>query len=339
MREKFLIVSLGSIGRRHLSNLRMLRPNAEIGALRLDSPESAKGMPDDLDVQFYTLDAAISFSPKCAIIAAPASVHVKVAQAFADARIPMLLEKPIATSCVDTRALIDTCMTRNLTIMTGYNLRFLPSLREVKRLLESGCVGQVLGVRAEVGQYLPDWRPASQYQKTVSAQQRLGGGALLELSHEIDYLYWFFGLPRTVTARGGRYSELEIDVEDMVNLCLEYDNPRRLVSVHMDFLQRAPTRNCKFIGEKGTLIWNGITDEIDLFCPDNGDWRKIEGFRQQDRNQMYLDELTHFLECVEQNQNVLIDGVQGYNVLAIVDAAKTSIASDSTVSIEGYAKN
>jgi predicted dehydrogenase len=338
MSENFLIVSLGSIGRRHLNNLRRLRPDAQIGVLRLRSDISNQDVPDGADVQFNTIEDAIAFRPLAAVIASPASTHLQVAASLVAAGIPILMEKPIADTCKGLGALIEEGAKRNVPIMTGYNLRFLPSLKEARRLLESGVIGRVLGARAEVGQYLPDWRPASRYQEAVSAQHALGGGALLELSHEIDYLYWIFGLPDRVMARGGRYSDLEIDVEDMANICLEYESPRRLVNIHLDFLQRSPTRSCKFIGENGTIIWNGITDSLDLFRAESGVWERIDGFVQSDRNQMYLDELSHFFDCLGGRQKLIVDGVQGYDVLAIVDAAKASIESNSTVKVEGYAR-
>ena len=51
----------------------------------------------------------------------------------------------------------------------------------------------MLSVRSSVGQYLPEWRKNTDYRKGVSARQDLGGGVLLELSHEIDYIQWIFG--------------------------------------------------------------------------------------------------------------------------------------------------
>jgi predicted dehydrogenase len=337
MSEKYLIVSLGSIGRRHLSNLRRLRPDSHIGVLRLNSRPSSEHEPGGADVQFTSIEDAVAFRPLGAVIASPASSHLQIAAPLIEAGIPVLIEKPIADTCTGLRELIDESIKRNAPIMTGYNLRFLPSLREAKRLLDRNVIGPVLGVRAEVGQYLPDWRPASHYQEAVSAKRTLGGGALLELSHEIDYLYWIFGLPDRITARGGRYSNLEIDVEDMATLCLEYDSPSRLVNIHLDFLQRSPTRTCKFIGERGTLVWNGITDRLDLFDAEKGVWEHIETFVQPDRNQMYLDELTHFLDCLSTRQAAMVDGLQGYDVLAIVEAAKASIENNSTVKVKGYA--
>lgn len=289
-------------------------------------------------MQFSSIKEALAFQPDAAILAGPASTRVPLMRAFADAHIPMFLEKPIADSSIGLRALLHQCATQKLPVMTGYNLRFLSSLKKVKELLSEARIGQILAVRAEVGQYLPDWRPAAKYQDTVSARKALGGGALLELSHEIDYLYWLFGLPTAVTASGGRYSNLEIDVEDLASLNLEYTNPSRLVNIHLDFLQRSPTRICKFIGSDGTLIWNGLTDSIEMYSVETRSWVQISASASKpDRNQMYIDEMTHFLACLEGNEQILIDGQQAFDVLAIIEAAKASIQNQSTVKVIGYA--
>jgi len=331
--ERYLIVSLGSIGRRHLRNLRTLRPEAEIGVWRQQARVLPGELPHGADIQFDTLAAALAFRPQAAIVAGPASTHLAVALAMAQAGIPLLVEKPLADKADGLDALVTLCRSQELPLMTAYNLRFLPSLRETRRMLAEGAIGQVLGVRAEVGQYLPDWRPDSDYRQTVSAQRRLGGGPLLELSHELDYLVWLFGMPARVTARGGRYSQLEIDVEDMVELCLEYAAPQRLINVHLDMLQRAPTRRCRFIGSEGTLLWDGIADRIECYRSSTRGWEIYDQFAIADRNQMYLDELEHFLGCVQDRATPLVDGVQGLAVLNLVEAARESLAQGRTVEL------
>lgn len=334
--EKYLIVSLGSIGRRHLANLRQLCPHAQIGVLRTHTTDKDAAVPVGADYQFFSIDEALAFVPSAAIVAGPASIHLELARPLAAAGIALLIEKPVANTTEGLATLLKACARDGVPVLIGYNLRFLPSLVECKRLIDAGTVGRVLGVRAEVGQYLPDWRPGARYQDGVSARQALGGGALLELSHEIDYLYWMFGMPERVSARGGRYGDLEINVEDMVELCLEYQKPARLVSIHLDFLQRSPTRTCKFIGDKGTLVWNGITDQIELFSVDEGTWRQIDGHTQPDRNAMYVNELRHFLSCARKQVAPLCDGAQGYDVLEIAMAAKASMAHGAAVPIHRF---
>ena len=315
-----------------MQNLRHLRPQARIGVLHL-LHEPKASIPEGADVVFNSMEQALAFAPVAAIVCSPASTHLPVAQALAEAGVSLLVEKPIANTSQGLGNLFAQVRARGAQLMTAYNLRFLPSLIEARHLVLSGAIGQVLGVRAEVGQYLPDWRPGVRYQDSVSASQALGGGALLELSHEIDYVCWILGSPSRVSACGGRYGALEIDVEDMVSLTLEYDEPRLLANIHMDFLQRSASRICKFIGSEGTLVWDGIAETIDTYLSETRQWKRKELPSIPNNNAMYLNELMHFLDAIERHAPVDIDGAQGLQVLRIVEAAKLSISTRATVEL------
>lgn len=329
--QRFLVVSLGSIGKRHLRNLRALRPQARIGVLRMSDVGRRAALPEGADFKFSLMEEALMFAPDAAIIASPASTHLEVALPLLRAGIPLLIEKPLATSCAGLEEL--HAAAAGIPVMVAYNLRFLPSLMEARRLLQDGLIGEVLSVRAEVGQFLPTWRPGSRYQDSVSAQRKLGGGALLELSHEFDYLYWMFGLPARISANGGRYSALEIDVEDLVSVNLEYESPRRLVHVHIDLLQQPPARNSKFIGSDGTLRWDGIADSLEHFDAASGKWHHVEIMPCIDRNEMYMAELKHFLDCASSGRIPQIDLRSAHDVMVIVDAAREAMERQCSITL------
>lgn len=336
MAEKFLVTSLGSIGRRHVANLRALRPDATIAVLRTRASSAAPAaLHAGVDLEFHRLADAIAFGPDAAIVASPANLHLALAGALVDAGIAVLIEKPLADSSAGLRQFAALVAAREVKAAVGYNLRFLPSLAAARALLLDGAIGQVLSVRAEVGQYLPDWRPGSDYRGGVSAQRVLGGGALLELSHELDYLLWIFGAPDSVVAKGGRLGALDLDVEDMVELCLEYQQPRRLVSVHLDFLQRAPQRSCRFVGSDGTLVWNGLEDKIALYRAATGSWEQFD-YPLADRNQMYLDELSEFLRLADGPPSSICSVAQGLDVMAVVEAARASMLTQQTVKVSEH---
>ena len=336
VKERYLIVSLGSIGRRHLRNLRQIKPEAEIAVWRQQHLVSESELPEEADYQFNRLEDVLDFAPHAAIIAGPASRHLEAAQLLADAGIHLFVEKPIADSTKGLDQLMATCRERHLTLMVGYNLRFFPSLVQVKRMLDDDVIGRVISVRAEVGQYLPDWRPAADYREGVTACKALGGGVLLELSHEIDYVYWMFGVPDRVTACGGHLSDLETDVEDTVELMLEYQSPRRLVNIHLDMVQRAPVRRCRIAGEQGTLIWDAMADSIEHYAAETKQWQKLEQYALVDRNLMYIEELTEFFSAIAEARDPAITGEQGRDVLAIVEAARQSIDTCTTIEMKHH---
>lgn len=337
MYDRFLVVGLGSIGRRHVANLRRMYPKALIAAVRSGKSPPVDAQAADVDTEFTDWSQAIAFSPAAAIICSPASHHLEAARVLLSAGIPMLIEKPVADKPAGLQDFATDARKAGVPIAVGYNLRFSPALLRTRQLISDGAIGEVLAARAEVGQYLPDWRPQSRYQDGVSAQKALGGGPLLELSHEIDYLYWMFGLPAEVTATGGRISDLEIDVEDAIELTLRYEAPERLLNIHLDFLQRSPDRRCRFIGSEGTLLWDAMRDTIDVYRASTKDWENLH-VAAADRNQMYLDELAKFFELIAGGTDTLARLDEACDVLAIVEAARNSLMHKQTVKVDGFAR-
>ena len=330
---RFVIMSLGSIGQRHLRNLRSTYPDAEIAVWR--RPDGAGGAPPaGADRLCLSLEEVLAFAPEAAIIASPASVHLEAALALAGAGVHLLVEKPLSVSAAGIDALIRLCQEQGVVLMVGYNLRFMPSLMRMRELVREGAIGQILSARAEVGQYLPDWRPAADYRQGVTARAALGGGVLLELSHDIDYLLWTLGLPARVTAAGGKYSDLDWDVEDIAEILLEYNEPRRLVSIHLDMLQLCPTRTCRVVGSAGVLLWDCIADRLDLFQAADQQWLHVDVPRLDDKNLMYIDQLTTFVDCIRTGRQPTCAGDEGRQVLQVVDAARVSIQAGRRVEID-----
>lgn len=329
-----LVASLGSIGTRHLRNLSTLRPSARVTALR--RPESAPNASLDKIVTVTSVEEAIALEPTAAILAGPAPTHVPLATALLDAGIPCFIEKPLSHNCEGIQELRAAAARGSASVMVGYNMRFDPSFRALSDELSKDTIGTVYSVRAEVGQYLPSWRPESDYRQGVSAQRELGGGPLLELSHEIDYLYALFGMPVAVTCRGGRYSDLDIDVPDCIEILLEYETPHRMVSIHLDFLQRPASRECKLIGERGIIRWNALDRRILISQIDSGSSAREIILPDSDRNDVYLEELEAFLQMVEKGIASPISLEEGTDVMRIIEAANRSLNDKATISVAPF---
>jgi predicted dehydrogenase len=333
MINRVLLVGLGSIGKRHLRVARELLPNADIRVLRhqecATTPEYANGC-------FSRLEQAIAFEPQLAVIASPSTFHLSSAQALAQIGTHLLVEKPLSASPEGVPLLLETCGQRGSVLMTGYNLRFLPSLEQFRILLAANVIGKVLSVRCEIGQYLPSWRPDADYRGGVSARRELGGGVLLELSHEFDYLRWIFGEVDQVCASLSRQSELAVDVEDTAHLILSFipgaDGRSLIGTVNLDFIRHDTTRLCTAIGNRGSLRWNGLTGVVEKFVLGANEWCEI--FRcQHQRDDSYLAEWQHFLNCISEHRRPLISGLDGLRVLQIIDAARRSSESGRKVQV------
>ncbi len=325
--DRILIVGLGSIGKRHLRLARQFYPGADIRVLRHqptnDLPEYSNGV-------FSSIEDACAFLPMIAVIASPATFHISTALALAELGVHLLIEKPLSASMTGVVKLLETCKKQNLVLFTGYNLRFLPSLQHFRVLLSEGAIGRILSIRVEVGQYLPSWRSGSDYRKGVSARRELGGGALLELSHELDYLRWIFGEIEWIKATLSRQSDLDIDVEDSAHLVIgfatESKRKQLIGTLNLDFIRHDSTRLCTAIGKNGTLRWNGLIGEVMIYKQENKEWR--ECFSEQHKSDdSYKAEWINFIAAVTGHKKPLISGEDGLKVLQIIEAAKKSSIS------------
>ena len=170
--QTVLIVGLGSIGRRHLEVIRSLFPGINIIALRHNQFDNYDLKILGLTQCVSSISDAIELNPQVAIISNPASKHIEIAKKLAKKGVNLLIEKPISDSSKGVLELIEICYQNSVILMTGYNLRFLPSLMEFRNLIQSKKIGKIYSIRSEVGQYLPDWRPELDYKLSVSAQKK-----------------------------------------------------------------------------------------------------------------------------------------------------------------------
>ena len=319
---KAVIVGLGSIGARHLANLKTIE---QVSHITVCHHRSGGTYPADVlaNSSVYRLEDAIKVKPDIAFITGPASRHMEAALTFARQGVNLFIEKPLSNDMRGVDELLETCQRRNLVLMVGYNLRFYRPLQVMRQALIEGRIGLPLMIQAEVGQYLPDWRPDHDYRQSVSARRDLGGGAVLELSHELDYARWLLGEVQAVSAQTSHVSDLEIDVEDVADIILQFRSGSQ-GNIHLDMMRRPPTRSCRIIGAKGTLTWDGISHQTQLFSSETNSWIDLHPATSIDWNDMYVAELVHFIECVEKSTPPVVNGEDGRRALQVALAAKQS---------------
>jgi predicted dehydrogenase len=331
MFSRILIVGHGSIGKRHLRIAREQFPNAEINVL---GHREVLEVPEFSSRYLTTIEAAIQFQPQIAVIANPSTFHLPIAHELAKIGTHLLIEKPISATTDKVFELIETCKEHNCVLQVGYNLRFSPSLQTFREALRKGEIGKFLSVRCEVGQYLPTWRPENDYRKGVSANKSLGGGALLELSHELDYLQWIFGGVDWVRATLTRQSSLEIDVEDSAHLTLGFisnsSHQQLIATLNMDLIRHDQTRVCIAIGENGSLKWDGILGEVSVFEKGASNWRKILDHTPT-KDETYVAQWLDFINCINVGATPLVSGQDGLGALEIIESARRSASTGTQV--------
>ena len=319
-----LVVGCGSVGRRHLGNLAKLGAN-KLSAVdaRADRLAEASDLVPELQ-RFSSLDEALgSDDLDGVLICTPPHLHIAMAQQVAERGLNQLLEKPLAQNLSGVDQLMATLRNQNIWAMVGYSMRFHPGVLQVRKVVESGVLGRVLGVRAEVGQYLPDWHPDEDYRDWYMSHEEQGGGALLDLSHEIDYLRWLLGDVAEVSAAVTHVSDLELDTDDLSELILRFETGV-IGNVHVDLVQRQYRRHCSIVGTNGTALWDYSTGAVELRMADSAQDATL---RYEDaRNDQFVDQLSHYLACLQGKVTPLVDVADAAKTLGVVLAAKRSSA-------------
>jgi predicted dehydrogenase len=330
---RVLVIGCGSIGKRHLGNLKTLNAGEIFACDPREDRRREATTRFGVEV-WASLEEGWKREPNVAVIATPTSAHVAVALEAARRGCHLFIEKPVADRLDRLGELLDVVSRLGLVTLVGCNMRFHPGLIKIKSLLEDKAVGRVVAARVEVGSYLPEWHPWEDYRETYSALTHLGGGVILDAIHELDYIRWMLGDVRGVACFAGREAGLGIETEDTAAILLRFVDGA-IGEVHLDYVQREYSRTCQIIGDQGTIRWDYGAGEVRLYSAAT---RRSDVFRNPpgwDANSMYLDEVRHFLRCLAGEDNPAVDAFEGRRVLEVALAAKESAATGRVVELEG----
>jgi predicted dehydrogenase len=316
--KRILILGAGSIGKRHAANLAAL--GAEISMFDVNRA-LLKILCDEYRwTPVHDLDIALGRDRfDAAVICTPNHLHISCAQKAVDAGLHVFIEKPLSHTMDGVIDLIASQKRSGRIGMAGFNLRFEPGLQYLKQRLDPT---RVAFAHVEFGSYLPSWRPGTDYTRGYSANRSMGGGIILDDVHEIDYACWLFGYPGSVLPASGTYGGLSIDVEDVAEMQFRY--PDKIVTLHMDYLQRRYTRRCMICFRDGYATEWVFGDHVTEYT-EAGE----NTYAYRDRfvtNDMYLEEMRSFLSCMESGTAYESTLENAARVLEIALAAKAGQA-------------
>lgn len=336
---RVLFCGLGGIGQRHLRNLRSL-----VGADRLEvhafrvlgrslklrddlSVETDASLVEDYAIHEHAdLDEALATRPEVAFVCNPTNLHVPVALTAARAGCHVFIEKPVSSSLDGLDELTATLQEKQRIGYVGFHFRFHPALIRLKALLREGWLGRIIAVNAEIGEHLPDWHRYEDYRTMYAARAELGGGVILTQIHEMDLIYWLFGLPESVYCVGGRLSGLEIDVEDTASSLMQFSGAvgQFPIMLHQDYVQRPPVRTFKVVGDRGIAHVDLIRHDMTVY---DAVGRQAERWENPafERNDMFRDQMKHFLACIAGTERPAVSVSDGIQSLKLALATKESL--------------
>ena len=316
---KAVVVGYGSIGRRHVKNLLNL---PDIQVIICTKRKDLKEIKNKKVIVYRNLEKCLKEKPSIGFVTNETSKHIQTATILAQNGVDIFLEKPLSDSMKGVEKLLKIVKKKKLITQMGCNLRFYPPIVKIKKLIDEKKIGRVISIQVENGSYLPDWHPNEDYSKWYASKKSLGGGVVLTQIHEIDYLYWFFGEIDYVSSILGRYSDLDINVEDISISILKFKN-KIIGELHIDFLQRPQFKRCKIRGVKGIIEWNSDENNVKIFNSKEQKWKTIpikNNYKLSSKkrvNLMYIEELKHFIKCVKNRNDTINSLTQGIETLKI----------------------
>lgn len=328
---RILVVGCGSIGKRHIRNLRAL--NFEAEACDIDAQKRAEAEKEFAIKVHEGIEQALANSQyDAAFICTPPSYHVSQALSLVNSGLHCFIEKPLSHGLDGIDDLIAAVAAQKKIVMIGYTLRFSPYLARVKDFIDSGSLGKLLCLRASVGYYLPYWRPQEDYRKGYGANKSLGGGIILDASHEMDYARFLMGEITEVFAVCRKLSSLDIDTEDFAEITMR-SRSGAYAQIHLDYLQSNYRRSCEIIGEKGMLVWDINERTLRHYSLEDKSYHTYYEGLNANVNDQYLEEIRHFFSCIEGNKRPVIDLIEGKRLQEIFEIIHRSSESGRTIKL------
>jgi predicted dehydrogenase len=316
------IVGYGSIGRRHGEILGKLRIRPVI-IRRRESANSAFTPPLDALV-VHSVEESIETGVDAAIVCNPTSLHIATAREFIAARIPVLIEKPLAARLDEAEPFVHDVESAAANVGMAYCMRYHPAYALARECLHQGRLGHIVSARAWFESYLPDWHPWEDYRQSYAARAELGGGVLPTLDHEIDFLLWCLGCPArysTTTSRGGK---LDVEVDDEARVTMAY--PECEVEIRLSMSQPERRRGFELVGDQGTLRFSFERQHLELSSGADGpgECQKVLWHEPAfDIDAMYEAMLRDALEAVADGRRLPIPVGAGLEALRIASRRET----------------
>ncbi|MDD6800806.1 MAG: Gfo/Idh/MocA family oxidoreductase [Firmicutes bacterium] len=290
---KVLILGCGSIGKRHADVL------TGLGVTDITAYDPVKSQLDKLieltpnvkDAESY--EKALAEKPDAVFILTPTRLHLEHASQAIKAGCNVFLEKPLSDSMKGVEEFEQLVKKSGKKVMVGFCFRYHEGVLRMKKMVEEGVIGDVVSIRAMMGEHFPDVRP--DYKEIYYAKH---SGAF-ELIHDLDLAIWL-GQDEIEKVYGvyGPFSNIGIEAPDTVEILMKFASAK-VATVHLDFFQTPRRRELELIGNNGTMKLSfGSWDEYTLTVYDRDSKQSRSFTAPTKRNDMFADEDREFLESI-----------------------------------------
>ncbi|MCF8482113.1 MAG: Gfo/Idh/MocA family oxidoreductase [Rhodospirillum sp.] len=327
---KFLVVGLGSMGKRRIRNLTHLGETDLIGFdMRQDRREEVEktfGMRT-----FADLDEAMADGPGALVISTPPGLHMPYALAAVTAGKHFFAEADTVTEgMAEVQRIANE---KGLVAAPSMTMRFHPAVKMIKELLVKGAIGKVLTFTHHCGQYLPDWHPWEDY-RTFYVSKKESGACREIVPFELVWLNWLIGDVAQVQGMRDKLTDLEADIDDVYHLNLRYTNGV-LGHLLVDVVARSPLRSIRILGSEGTLEWTASEKMVRVYDTASKSWTEyaepvaqvVDGYSELSVEGMYIEEMNTYAKACQGEGEYAFTLPEDEAILEVLYAAERSAES------------
>ena len=331
------IIGCGSVGQRHLRNLRQLGIT-DIVALRSKQGETQEIDPTLGLVEVGSWADLVEQKPDIAIISNPTSLHLDAINRLIPHVRGLFIEKPLAASLDGVGEILNQIKSHKIVSFVGYNLQFHPAILAMQDFLAQEAAGRPLVLQCQVGQWIGDWHPGRDYRQAYYARTDLGGGVSRTLIHEIHMAQELLGPAKSVACFLNQSAKLDLDVDTIADFMIQHlSGP--VTQVHLDLIQHPTQRRGVLSCERGWVEYDLINNWVKARTEQQLEPVEIWQVEDFDSNQPYIDEMRTFLSYVREGRvRHSYDAWRGAQSLATIISALASASSGSVVELPGWAQ-
>lgn len=292
------------MGKRRIRNLKTLKER-EIFGFDIDERKRIEAKEKYGIKTFKYLKKAILKDSDAIIICTPPHQHLKYALESIKEKKHFFTELNLISS--DVKKMIRNLEGENIIAVASSTMRYIESIKRIKKLIEEKEIGKVVSLMYHVGQYLPDWHPWEDYRQAFFTRKDTNACREI-LAIELNWLTWVFGEIESVSCIKGKFSSLDIEIDDVCNVIMKFKE-NTLANISIDAISRIPYRQLKVIGENGVITWDKTVNSVKLYTVKNKKWKEYKenkskvNERSFVNEESYVNEMKAFIEAINNKKN------------------------------------
>lgn len=306
---RFLVVGLGSMGKRRVRNLLALKEKKVAG---FDiNPSRTTEANNKYDIKTFNNfeDAVKEFQPDVFIISTPPNLHMQYAYFAKENNIHCFIE----ASVIDSEKILQLSKeisNSDLVIVPSTTMSYYPFPKTVKELVENGTVGKALNFNYQSGQYLPHWHPWERIEEFYVSNRDTGGCREI-VPFELTWINSIFGDAKPLACVKRKLTDMNADIDDIYHCILEYDNGL-IGNMTVEVIsQPKAVREFRLIGTDGEIAYSADSNSLKYINSSMEEWKEISfdagTIEQQYINpeEPYINEIKDFVNAVRNKNRTL----------------------------------